>query len=127
MAFDHEHAPLATFLHAGALLDRVVDVRDETSAPVARLAPSTHRFAEGLDLVETGGERLATISSRDVELEDWIDDEWSLTTTDPGRSTLQPMAFVALLLAVKVLFGRVDPVRVSERSSWYEDFDDDGR
>ncbi len=110
VALGGDGAPIGTYLHAGSTLDRVFDVRDETSAPVARFEPVPPRDGGGYRLVETGGDVLAVGSTRDIELDGWIDDEWSLTATT-ADSPLQPMAFVATVLAAKVLFGRIEPVR----------------
>jgi len=98
-------AALATFLRVGA----GIDVRDETSAPVATLARARGRY----DLVETGGRKLAGLGSADAELEGWVDDQWWLQSTPGGRPLpLRPFAAVALVLAVKVLLGRPWPERV---------------
>ncbi len=100
-------AALATFLRSG---DSGIDVRDETSAPVARLL----RRRGGHELVETGGEALAEVASTDVELDGWIDDQWALQPAPAGnRLPLRPLAAVALVLAAKVLLGRPYPVRDS--------------
>lgn len=110
VAVGDDGAALATFLRVGSVLDRLLDVRDETSAPVARFEPVDGAFR----LVETGGGVLATGVTRDVELERWIDDEWSLTTQSADLP-LKPLAFVALAVAAKVLFGRPKPVPLQEQ------------
>jgi hypothetical protein len=104
-------AALATFLRAGAALD----VRDETSAPVARLV----RRRDGFDLVETGGGTLASMGRSDHEIDGWIDDQWWLQPA--GRLPLRPLAAVSLVLAAKVLLGRAWPVRAEERPVADED------
>ncbi len=103
VAVDSAGAPLATFLRRGGDLD----VRDETSAPVARM----RRVRGGYALDETGGEELASVLVSDIGLgEDphrVVDDQWSL---DPrGELPLRPLGAVALLLAGKALLGRARP------------------
>jgi hypothetical protein len=101
-------APIATYLRVGAPSNPAIDVRDETSAPVARLVPigGTKDF----DLVETGGGVLGVCSSVDDESDSWVDDQWSLHhTTD--RLPLRRLGAVGLVLAAKVLFGRANPER----------------
>lgn len=112
VALDGDGRPLATFLAEGLSPHRM-DVRDETSAPVARMVR-----AEGpgcWELMETGGPRLATLVSRD-QLWDhaddhWqeVDDHWTLSTHRP--LPLTPLAGVALAVAAKALFGRLEPAR----------------
>lgn len=97
-------AALATFLRSGT----GIDVRDETSAPVAHLA----RRRDGFDLVETGGGTLAAMGRSDHEIDGWIDDQWWLQPA--GRLPLRPLAAVAMVLAAKVLLGRPWPVRAGE-------------
>jgi hypothetical protein len=80
-------------------------VRDETSAPVARLVGRR----DGFDLVETGGGTLATMGRSDHEIDGWIDDQWWLQPA--GRLPLRRLAAVAMVLAAKVLLGRPWPVR----------------
>jgi len=95
-------APLATYLRNG----RRIDVRDETSAPVAQLTPAG---TGDWSLVETGGEALATCSVSDEEQEGWVDDQWSLRRL-VTRLPLTTLAAVGLVLAAKVLVGRPRPV-----------------
>jgi hypothetical protein len=115
VAIDGDGAPLGTYLSAGDVLDRSIDVRDETSAPVARLRfLGAGAHDAGLELIETGGRLLATGSVEDVERDDWIDDEWTLTAHE-SPVPLQLWAFVALVVAAKVLVGRPSPVRAPER------------
>ena len=103
VAFDGDGAPLATYLRAGS----GIEVRDETSAPVAALRADP----AGYTLVETGGGVLATCGTSDVENEDWVDDQWWLSAPS-GDLPLKPLAAVGLVLAAKVLFGRPTPSRV---------------
>jgi hypothetical protein len=103
VAFDGDGAPLATYLRAGS----GIEVRDETSAPVAALGPDP----AGYTLVETGGGVLATCGTSDVENGDWVDDQWWLSAPS-GDLPLKPLAAVGMVLAAKVLFGRPTPSRV---------------
>lgn len=101
-------APIATYLRGGGALDPTIDIRDETSAPVARLIPTpgTTEF----NVVETGGGVLALCSSVDDESDLWVDDHWSLQhTTD--RLPLQRLGAIGLVLAAKALLGRANPER----------------
>jgi predicted nucleic acid-binding Zn ribbon protein len=105
VAFSADGAALATYLRAGT----GIDVRDETSAPVASLRRARGRF----ELVETGAGVLATVGSMDAEVDRWVDDQWWLEpAAGAGRLPLRPLAAVALVLAAKVLLGRPWPVRV---------------
>jgi hypothetical protein len=102
VAVGAEGAPLGTYIKTG----RGLEVRDETSAPVAAL----RRIRGGYELVETGGEALARCEVVDAEREGWIDDEWSLRVS-AGELPLKPLAVVAMVLAAKVMFGRPSPYR----------------
>ncbi|MDP1807127.1 MAG: hypothetical protein Q8K72_18265, partial [Acidimicrobiales bacterium] len=82
-----------------------MDVRDETSAPVARLV----QRREGFDLTETGGGTLAGMGRSDHEIDGWIDDQWWLQPA--GRLPLRRLGAVAMVLAAKVLLGRSWPAR----------------
>jgi hypothetical protein len=95
-------APLGTYIKAG----RGMEVRDETSAPVAALRP----VRGGYQLVETGGDVLATCEVVDAERGGWIDDEWSLQVR-AAELPLKPLAVVAMVLAAKVMFGQPSPYR----------------
>jgi hypothetical protein len=95
-------APLGTYL---PIATAGVDVRDETSAPVARLVKRRGRF----DLVETGGGVLAGVQRTEVDQDGWIDDQWWLQPEPEARLPLRTLAVVALVLAVKVLLGRPAP------------------
>jgi hypothetical protein len=105
VATDADGDPLAVFVmrtDAG----RRLDVRDETSAPCARLEPRPG----GFDLIETGGGRLAACDPEDIVYDDgWVDDSWTLTPIDEKPSPLQPFALLALPLAAKALLGRREP------------------
>lgn len=123
VAIGADRAPLATFLRTGGLLEPGLDVRDETSAPVARLEPGTNR------LVETGGDVIANLDRAEIEDEAddalWVDDQWSLSAVAPSVP-LRPLALVALTVAAKVLLGRPEPVCLRERAQRGEldDIDD---
>jgi hypothetical protein len=114
VAFDGAGAPIATFLQGPGVFDRSLDVRDETTAPVARLRPAPHGEA-AFELVETGGEVLARCEGEDVEHDGWVDDEWTLREV-ADRNPVSRLALVALTLAAKVLLGRTAPVELVRRS-----------
>jgi hypothetical protein len=105
VAVASDGAALGTYL----LDDRLIEVRDGTSAPVARLEPVGHSGEWAL--VETGGPELATVRSFDQERDGWVDDQWSLRRVGP-RLPLRPLAAVGLVVAAKVLLGRPWPVGV---------------
>lgn len=114
VAVGADGASLATFLRSRT----AIDVRDETSAPVARLV----RRREGYDLVETGGGTLAAMGRSDHEVDGWIDDQWWLQPS--GRLPLRRLAAVAMVLAAKVLLGRPWPVRAgAEPAEEPDDYD----
>ena len=115
VAIGADGAALGTFLRAGD----GVDVRDETSAPVARLI----RRREGFDLVETGGGILAAMGCSDHEIDGWVDDQWWLQPA--ARLPLRRLASVAMVLAAKVLLGRPWPVRAGAEPAAEDD--DHGR
>lgn len=104
VAIGADGAALATFLRSGP----GIDVRDETSAPVAQLVGRR----DGFELVETGGGALAALGRSDHESDGWIDDQWWLQPAGP--LPLRPLAAVALVLAAKVLLGRPWPDRAGE-------------
>jgi len=112
VAIGADGAALATFLRSGTALD----VRDETSAPVARLV----RRRDGFDLVETGGGTLGAMGTSEHEIDGWVDDQWWLQPA--GRLPLRRLAAVAMVLAAKVLLGRPWPVRAGAEPA--EDPDD---
>ncbi len=112
VAVDAEGTPLGTYLRWSTVAGAGLDVRDETSAPVARLGPSRRHDAD-FDLIETGGSLLATCTRSDVDLDGWTDDQWSLQTR--ARLPMRRLTAVALVLAAKVLLGRPVPVRRREQ------------
>jgi hypothetical protein len=122
VAIGGDGAALATFLRTGGMLTQALDVRDETSAPVARLAGA--RASGGYVLTETGGDAVATIDRTEVEDDLWLDDQWSLS---PAAAVLplKRLGLVALVVAAKVLLGRPEPVRVREEPSRDPDDPDD--
>ena len=113
VAVGADGASLATFLRSGT----GVDVRDETSAPVARLV----RRPEGFDLVETGGATLAALGRSDHEIDGWVDDQWWLRPA--GRLPLRRLAAVAMVLAAKVLLGRAWPARAGAGPAEDDEYD----
>jgi len=115
VAVGADGAALATYLSAG----KGIDVRDETSAPVAHLL----RVRGGYSLVETGGGRLADVGSTDAEVEGWVDDQWWLQPVPGRRVPLRLLGAVGLVLAAKVLLGRPWPDRPApDRSAGPDDY-----
>lgn len=112
VATGRDGAPLATFLRRPGI-GTGLDVRDETSAPVARLVRPASASG-GWELVETGGARLATVVVSDRELDErYVDDDWSLVPERP--LPLPTLGAVALVLAAKALLGRIEPAPLRER------------
>lgn len=111
-------AAIGTYLRRGGLLSQEIDIRDETSAPVARLG--TGQGASMFQIVETGGRVIGTVDRTDIEDDGWVDDQWSVapTTTD---LPVRPLAFVAIAVAAKVLLGRPAPLRVREPADQSDD------
>jgi hypothetical protein len=99
-------APLATCLRSAG----GIDVRDGTSAPVGVL----RRVRGGFELVETGGGALVTGGTADREVDGWVDDTWWFRPV-AAALPLRPLGAVALVVAVKVLWGRPSPVRAEAR------------
>jgi hypothetical protein len=85
-----------------------IDVRDEASAPCARLVPQGDGH---YDLVETGGSRIGTCD-KDVRVldDDWQDEAWSVALLG-GKAPLVGLAVAAIPLAVRVLVGHQGPSR----------------
>jgi hypothetical protein len=126
VAYGPDGAAIATFLRRQAGARPLVDVRDETSAPVAALVAAPGGAGAGLVLVETGGGALARVTYGEFENEGWVDDEWSLRPlVSLDRLPLQPIAAVALVLGAKVLLGRVAPARAPSPGRLEPDFLDD--
>lgn len=107
VALREDGVALGTYLRT----DEGVDVRDETSAPVAAL----RRARGGFDLVETGGGVLATLGTVDAERDGWVDDQWWLAC-GPERLPLGTLAAVAMVVAAKALIGRPAPVLSQEEA-----------
>ena len=113
VAYAPDGAALATFLRRRAGVHPVVDVRDETSAPVAALRAAAGAASGELVVVETGGSAVARVTYGDFDNDGWVDDEWSLRPlVGLDRLPLQSRAAVALLLAAKMLLGRPAPARI---------------
>jgi RNA polymerase subunit RPABC4/transcription elongation factor Spt4 len=120
VATDAVGVPIATYLAGGGGLD----VRDETSAPVARLTRDFDRG--GFRLVETGGRVLAQADVADVEQGGWLDDQWTITPHPGVQPPLQDLALVALAVAAKLLLGHRTPTQAVDPDSG-PDGDTDGR
>ncbi len=78
VAYGADGAALGTYLRRSGVMHPVIDVRDETSAPVAALRTARDGAGAGFDLVRTGGPAVARVSCSDRETDGWVDDEWSL-------------------------------------------------
>ncbi len=128
VAIGADGAPLGTYLRRPGVLHPGLDVRDETSAPVAVLRARRDGIGGGFDLVETGGSAVARVAVADMMADGWVDDEWSLRPlVAPADLPVRPLAAVALLLAAKVLLGRpaANHVEQRERLLW-DDSRDEG-
>jgi hypothetical protein len=112
VAIDPAGAPIATFLRDGAVAP-TVHIRDETSAPVARVQ-TAGRGAYGFEVIETGGARIAHVTRLEVLRDEWEDDEWTVRPVAEALP-LPPLAVVALAVACKVLLGRAEPVHREPR------------
>jgi hypothetical protein len=112
VAVGADGAAIGTYMRHGRLLSQQIEIRDETSAPVARLQPA--RQGGGFQIVETGGQVIGTADRTDIEDDEWIDDQWSVTPASAADLPMRPMAFVAIAVAAKVLLGRAEPVRSRE-------------
>jgi len=120
VAYGADGAPLGTYLRRPGLR-HVIDVRDETSAPVAVLRAGRDAAGTGYSLVRTGGSAVAWVGYVDVETDGWVDDEWTLRPlVDPHHLPLRPLAAVALLLAAKVLLGRPAATHVEKRDHLWD-------
>lgn len=108
VAIAPDGAAMATFLHDGALLCPGLEVRDETSAPVARLELEDDLVYR---LVETGGGVVGRVDQQWVDVDGWVDDRWSVAPESPGGHPLRPLVWVALVVASKVLLGTPMPTR----------------
>ncbi len=109
VAVGADGAALGTYLRQGGPLSQQMEIRDETSAPVARLQSA--RRGGAFEIVETGGHVIGTADQTDIEEDDWIDDQWAVTPATAADLPMRPMAFVAIAVAAKVLLGRAEPVR----------------
>jgi hypothetical protein len=119
VAYGADGAPIGTYLPRPGMVHPAIDVRDETSAPVATLCAARDWAGHGFDLVRTGGLVVARVGQVDVENDGWVDDEWSLRPiVAAGDLPLRPLAAVALVLAAKVLLGRPAPSRPQKSLSW---------
>jgi hypothetical protein len=122
VAIDADGAAIGTYLRTGGLLDERFDIRDETSAPVARFEPVPRGI--GFQIVETGGDVIAHATRMDVQDDSWVDDHWSLSPASP-RLPMDPMGFVALIVVAKVMFGRAEPEKEREVEERHPDDPDD--
>lgn len=113
VAYGPDGAALGTYLLRHRGIRPVVDVRDETSAPVAALRATAGGIGAGLELVMTGGAAVARLTYSETENDGWVDDEWSVRpSVAADQLPFRPPAAAALLLAAKMLLGRVTPSRV---------------
>ena len=108
------------FLGGDGLVEAEVDglVEAEVDGPGGRAAPplscrdvdgtggGLRPARGGYDLVETRGTAVARVGTADVEHEGWVDGQWWLAT-GPAVLPLRPLASVGLVLAAKVLLGRL--------------------
>jgi hypothetical protein len=106
-------AAIASFVRVDNALSSFVNVRDETSAPVARLQRSSS-MQPAWELVETGGPVVAFCDTRDVRIGTVVDDAWSVWPAPGQRVPLKRLGLPALALAAKVLLGNPQPVVVRE-------------
>jgi hypothetical protein len=119
VAVGADGAPIGTYLKRPDLLEGIIDVRDETSAPVAMLRAPASRSDCSFALVRTGGPPVARVDTFDADLGDMVDDQWSFHTVAADGLPLAPLAAVALLLAAKVLLGRQMPsARPEDKGDW---------
>ncbi|MEA2702599.1 MAG: Double zinc ribbon [Actinomycetota bacterium] len=115
VAIGADGAPIGTYLKRPDLLEGIIDVRDETSAPVAILRRPSSRTDFSFELVRTGGPTVARVNMFDIDLDGTVDDQWTFHTVSPDGLPLSALAAVALLLAAKVLLGRQLPTSTVER------------
>lgn len=108
VAFDAQETPLAIYQRSENALDWTMLVRDETSAPAARLKRSSSEQFD-FDLVETGGPVVAGINVHDEETADWTDDVWSLHQVGQ-RLPFKLYGSIGIVLAAKYFFGRTEPI-----------------
>ena len=103
VAFDPQDTPLAIYQREDTGR-RSMLVRDETSAPAARLVATRHGEFD-YELIETGGGVLAGVSVNDTS---WLDDAWRLHKI-VDRLPFTLFGAIGMLLAAKVFFGRIEP------------------
>jgi hypothetical protein len=89
--------PLATYVGTGSGLE----VRDGTSAPVARLEPVNRRF----EIIETGGDMVAFCWREPCLLGNVMDERWGLVVFDRPH-VLHRLALVAAPLVCWLLWQR---------------------
>jgi hypothetical protein len=114
VAYDADDTPLAIYQRHENPSSRSMLVRDETSAPAARLQPSTHERFD-YELVETGGPVVAGVSVHDEETADRSDDVWALYQVGQ-RIPFKLYGTIGILLAAKLFFGRTMPAVRSKPS-----------
>ena len=110
VAVGPDGASIATFLRTGGVLDGGLGVRDETSAPVGHLG-----YDDGgwYHLAETGGGVIGRAQRTLVDAGDgWEDDRWSVAPCEHDGRPMAPLAWIALVVAAKVLLGRETATRV---------------
>jgi hypothetical protein len=115
VAIDAHGTPIAIYQRHESMMNRSMLVRDETSAPAARLQPSTtDRF--DYELIETGGTAIAGVMVHNEETADWSDDVWSLQQVGK-RLPFKLFGSIGILLAAKVFFGQTLPTSAPKDSS----------
>jgi hypothetical protein len=104
VAFDPNDTPIAIYQRDDVSGRRSMLIRDETSAPAARLNAVFHGEFD-YELIETGAGILAGVSVNDTS---WFDDAWRLHKV-ADRLPFKLFGAIGMLLAAKVFFGRIEP------------------
>ncbi len=104
---DANETPVASYHLRSFGLTAEIDIRDETSAPVARLQSSA-TLEWDYDLIETGGKLLAAISRRESTTDELTDDSWTLRQIS-DTLPLKLYGAIGITLAAKLMLGQVRP------------------